>query len=54
MVKIAGDEKFISLWNQINKIIHKDANFSLINNDFPINRNQLKEYISNIKSLTIK
>ena len=38
MGKIEGDDNFISLWDQINKIILKDANIHLIETDLLIDK----------------
>src|SRR5260221_768330 len=52
--KIEGDDYFISLWDQIKKIIHKDANIHLIEMAFLLNKDDLNNHIYNIKSVTIE
>jgi len=54
MEKIEGDDNFISLWDQIKKIILKDANIHLIEMDFLINKDDLNNHIYNIKKVTIE
>jgi hypothetical protein len=51
---IEGDDNFISVFSQINKIILKDANIRLIEMGFRINKDELNNHIYNIKKVTIE
>lgn len=54
MEKIEVDENFNSLWDQIKKIILKDANIHLIEMAFLIDKDDLNNHIYNVKKVTIE